>query len=193
VTSALLDERVRLAVASTTTGREHRCREAPSRAPRSRARAEQGDRGRVGQIHVGGPQGCDRPVPATQSWGIRTISTLLPRRRTAKVNRRPVMRQTPPLAPRATVWTATLGCVLALIGLALAVMQFRRTTPFSLSASVPYSGWMRWHYVTGAIDGVFTLTWVRTAGQVRRSGRDLTLHRPGDEPAPRARASREPR
>jgi hypothetical protein len=43
--------------------------------------------------------------PDRLAEGIRTISTLLPRRRTAKVNRRPVMRQTPPLAPRATAAT----------------------------------------------------------------------------------------
>jgi len=28
-----------------------------------------------------------------------------------------------------------------------------------MSASIPYAGWMRWHYVIGAIFGVFTLTW----------------------------------
>ena len=26
-------------------------------------------------------------------------------------------------------------------------------------ASIPYAGWMKWHFVTGAIFGVFTLTW----------------------------------
>jgi hypothetical protein len=28
------------------------------------------------------------------------------------------------------------------------------------ATGIPYSGWMRWHYITGVIFGVFTLTWV---------------------------------
>jgi len=58
---------------------------------------------------------------------------------------------------RAVVWTAGLGCVLALFGLILGVIQFKRSRPFA--ASIPYAGWMRWHYITGVIFGVFTLTW----------------------------------
>ncbi len=61
---------------------------------------------------------------------------------------------------RIVVWASALGCVLAAIGLILGVVQFRRSRPFRLSSSIPYSGWMRWHYLTGAIFGVFTLTWV---------------------------------
>jgi len=58
---------------------------------------------------------------------------------------------------RAVVWTSGLACVLAVLGLVLSVTQFRRQKPFA--ASIPYSGWMRWHYVTGVVFGVFTLTW----------------------------------
>ena len=58
---------------------------------------------------------------------------------------------------RAVVWTSGIGCLLALLGLILGVVQFKRSRPFS--ASIPYAGWMRWHYVTGVIFGVFTLTW----------------------------------
>jgi hypothetical protein len=58
---------------------------------------------------------------------------------------------------RIVVWTSTIACVLAILGLTLAVTQFRRTRP--LRNSIPYAGWMRWHYITGAIFGVFTLTW----------------------------------
>jgi hypothetical protein len=60
---------------------------------------------------------------------------------------------------RVVVWTSALACVLGVLGLMLAVTQFRRTRPFQVSASIPYAGWMRWHYVTGAIFGVFTITW----------------------------------
>ena len=69
------------------------------------------------------------------------------------------LRLNQPLWYRIVVWTSALTCVLAVMGLVLMVTQFRRTKPFRLSASIPYAGWMRWHYVTGAIFGVFTLTW----------------------------------
>jgi hypothetical protein len=58
------------------------------------------------------------------------------------------------------VWVSAVGCVLALLGLVLGVLQFRPTRPFRLGASIPYRGSMRWHYITGAVFGVFTLTWV---------------------------------
>jgi hypothetical protein len=48
------------------------------------------------------------------------------------------------------LWTSGLGIVSALLGLVLAITQYR----------VLYRGILRWHYVTGVIFGVFTLTWV---------------------------------
>jgi hypothetical protein len=48
------------------------------------------------------------------------------------------------------LWTSGVGGILALLGIILAFTQFR----------VRYSGLMRWHYVTGAFFGIFTLTWV---------------------------------
>ncbi len=68
------------------------------------------------------------------------------------------LRTNQPLWYRVVVWTSALACVLTVLGLALAVTQFRRTRPFRLPAAIPYAGWMRWHYVTGAVFGVFTLT-----------------------------------
>ena len=69
------------------------------------------------------------------------------------------LRVNQPLWYRIVVWTSALACVIAVLGLILGITQFRRTRPFRLSASIPYSGWMRWHYVAGVIFGVFTLTW----------------------------------
>ncbi len=43
------------------------------------------------------------------------------------------------------------------------IVQLRITRPFSfarIGSYLPYSGWMRWHYVTGLVFGVFTLTFV---------------------------------
>ena len=48
-----------------------------------------------------------------------------------------------------------LGCILAIIGLLVGIVQFRRSSPH-----IPYSRWMRWHYLTGAFFGVLTFTWV---------------------------------
>jgi hypothetical protein len=48
-----------------------------------------------------------------------------------------------------------LGCILAIIGLLVGIVQFRRLSPH-----IPYSRWMRWHYLTGAFFGVLTFTWV---------------------------------
>jgi len=28
-----------------------------------------------------------------------------------------------------------------------------------LTTAIPYTGWMRWHYITGVVFGVFTITW----------------------------------
>ena len=68
---------------------------------------------------------------------------------------------------RSVVWTATIGCVLALAGVILGFTQFRwksksdrRGKWSDLSSRVPYAGLMRWHYVVGVVFGVFTLTWV---------------------------------
>lgn len=56
------------------------------------------------------------------------------------------------------VWTSTLACVLAGLGMVLGFVKLRKTKPFKLSAAIPYAGWMRWHYITGMVFGVFTLT-----------------------------------
>lgn len=64
---------------------------------------------------------------------------------------------------KVVLWTSGLGAVLAFMGLLLAMTQFSPSRPFQLrrlGSYIPYAGWMRWHYITGVIFGVFTLTWV---------------------------------
>ena len=68
------------------------------------------------------------------------------------------LRANQPLWYRLVVWTSTFACIVAILGLALGITQFRRAKPFRLAAAIPYTGWMRWHYVSGVIFGVFTLT-----------------------------------
>ncbi len=56
------------------------------------------------------------------------------------------------------LWISGLGAVLALIGIVLGIIQF---SPSRRSGSyIPYSGWMRWHYITGVVFGLLTFTWV---------------------------------
>src|SRR5262245_6970690 len=56
---------------------------------------------------------------------------------------------------RLIIWTSGIGCILAVAGIALGIVQYRRSRPH-----IPYSGWMRWHYITGVVFGILTLTWV---------------------------------
>jgi len=65
------------------------------------------------------------------------------------------LRTKPQVWRQVVLWVSGLATIAALIGLVLAVIQYRRATPH-----IPYAGWLRWHYITGAIFGVFTLTWV---------------------------------
>ena len=51
-------------------------------------------------------------------------------------------------------WVPAAACVLAALGIVLGIVQFRRTRPH-----IRYSGWMRWHYLTGLVFGVLTFTW----------------------------------
>jgi PepSY-associated transmembrane protein len=61
------------------------------------------------------------------------------------------------------LWSSGVGIFLALLGIVLGIVQLRITRPFTLSriwSYLPYTGWMRWHYVTGLVFGVFALTFV---------------------------------
>lgn len=57
------------------------------------------------------------------------------------------------------VYTAEAVCLLTLLGIVLGFVLFRKPKPFNLKKAIPYAGPMRWHYVTGVIFGLFTLTW----------------------------------
>jgi len=65
------------------------------------------------------------------------------------------LRSNGPLWNRVVIWSSGIGTILALLGIVVGIVQFSRSRPH-----IPYAGWMRWHYITGAIFGVFTATWV---------------------------------
>ena len=73
------------------------------------------------------------------------------------------LRLNQPLWRAVVLWTSGIGIGLALLGIILGILQLRITRPFRfarIGSYLPYSGWMRWHYITGLVFGVFTLTFV---------------------------------
>ena len=70
------------------------------------------------------------------------------------------LRLNQPLWYSTVVYLSEIGVVMAVLGLVVGIMRFKPSKPFRFMASIPYAGWMKWHFVTGAVFGVFTLTWV---------------------------------
>jgi hypothetical protein len=68
------------------------------------------------------------------------------------------LRDRPRVWFRVVVWTSAIATALAVLGVVLGFTQYRRGRP-TLKASIPYAGWMRWHYITGAVFGLFAVTW----------------------------------
>jgi hypothetical protein len=50
----------------------------------------------------------------------------------------------------AVLWLSGVGCLAVLLGLFLAILQYRSR----------YVGWMRWHYRLGVVFGAISLTWI---------------------------------
>jgi hypothetical protein len=106
------------------------------------------------------------------------------------------LRLNQPLWRQVVLWTSGIGIVLALLGIVLGIVQLRITRPFSLArlgSYLPYSGWMRWHHVSGLVFGVFTLTfvfsgwlsmepwgWATRAGRFGGALRDVFTSNAGD-------------
>ena len=72
----------------------------------------------------------------------------------------PALRIDRPLWEAVIVWTSAIGCLIAVTGLLLGVTQFRWRRAQRAQSRVPYVGWLRWHYLTGVVFGLVTLTWV---------------------------------
>ena len=73
------------------------------------------------------------------------------------------LRVNDPLWRQVVLWASGIGVILAAVGLILGIIQFSPARPAGVSrlrSRIPYAGWMRWHYITGVVFGVFTLTWV---------------------------------
>ena len=72
----------------------------------------------------------------------------------------PALRVDRPLWEAVIVWTSAFGCLIAVTGLLLGLIRFRWRRPPDRQSRIPYAGLMWWHYVSGAVFGVVTLTWV---------------------------------
>ena len=72
----------------------------------------------------------------------------------------PSLRIDRPLWQAVIVWTSAVGCLIAVTGLLLGLIRFRWRRRRDGVPRIPYSGLMWWHYLTGAVFGVATLTWV---------------------------------
>ena len=72
----------------------------------------------------------------------------------------PALRIDRPLWEAVIVWTSAIGCLIAIAGLLLGVTQFRWRRARRAQPRIPYTGWLRWHYLTGVVFGLVTLTWV---------------------------------
>jgi hypothetical protein len=73
------------------------------------------------------------------------------------------LRLNGPLWSQTVIWLSAIGCLMAVLGIVVGFLQFRPSRPFRLRrlmSYVPYRGLMRWHYITGFVFGIFTLTWV---------------------------------
>ena len=72
----------------------------------------------------------------------------------------PALRNDRPLWEAVIVRTSAVGCLVAVTGLLLGVTQFRWRRARRGQRRVPYAGWLRWHYFSGVVFGLATLTWV---------------------------------
>ena len=72
----------------------------------------------------------------------------------------PALRNDRPRWEAVIVWTSAVGCLIAITGLLLGVTQFRWRRAHRAQRRVPYAGWLRWHYFSGVVFGLATLTWV---------------------------------
>ena len=72
----------------------------------------------------------------------------------------PALRNDRPRWEAVIVWTSAVGCLVAITGLLLGVTQFRWRRAQRGQRRVPYAGGLRWHYFSGVVFGLVTLTWV---------------------------------
>ena len=72
----------------------------------------------------------------------------------------PQLRVDRPLWEAVIVWTSAVGCLIAATGLLLGLTRFRWRRSPGAPTRIPYAGLMWWHYITGAVFGAATLTWV---------------------------------
>ncbi len=71
----------------------------------------------------------------------------------------PALRVDRPRWEAVIVWTSAVGCLVAVSGFLLGVLQFRWRRTRRGRPRIPYVGGLRWHYLTGVVFGLTTATW----------------------------------
>jgi hypothetical protein len=72
------------------------------------------------------------------------------------------LRAHPPQWFKFVVWTSGMGTLAAIFGIIIALWMFspsRRYLYAGTPASIPYTGWKRWHMIVGLAFGIVTATW----------------------------------
>lgn len=58
------------------------------------------------------------------------------------------------------LWISGIAMVVGISGLWIGILRIRLRRRYRNGATSPYSGWMKWHHVTGLAGGIFAITWV---------------------------------
>jgi uncharacterized iron-regulated membrane protein len=72
------------------------------------------------------------------------------------------LRQNGALWTQFVVWSSLIGCVMCVTGIVWGLWRFSPRSTYRLKrvpSTSPYTGWMKWHHVSGLIFGIVTLTW----------------------------------
>lgn len=58
------------------------------------------------------------------------------------------------------MWTSGPAVIVGISGLWIGILRLRLRRRYRSGAVTPYSGWMKWHHLTGLIGGLFAVTWM---------------------------------
>lgn len=81
-----------------------------------------------------------------------------------------------PIWTDTVIWLSLIATLMAVLGMVLGVLRWRRR-PYRSGSHSPYSGWARWHHVTGLVAGVLLVSWI-FSGLMSMNPWGIFSHRP---------------